>query len=416
MQVSFNIRLFKSEQLDNGKYPIVLQVIWREGEKSKVRRKRLGISCHDSEWDRDNHRIQDGGWGSSKKNAKLQESLNKAEKIYREHFLNRKWDYREFAQYFSEGKKEVTLTDFCNQLIKDFHKRDKAGTAIYYDDVLKALQKYTGKEVIYFQEVDHSFLKGFENYYVERGFNGMRSMRGLKAIFGKAVEDRVIDMKLMPFKCGYNPIGYKFNHLKKVKSKKTKTNWIKRLSMSDMKKILSYQPTSYANEKAMDLWKFSYYTMGVNFKDIALLKMKDIRDGIWFYEREKTDTGGRGKPLLPECLEIIEKYYNSKNKYVFHDILRDCYDESDESIKCRTRDYLANLRRRYKKISEELELSGYFTFYSARYTSSTIAAHKNANMKAVQNLMDHASITTTDNYVKFVDLGKMRETLELLRV
>ena len=31
------------------------------------------------------------------------------------------------------------------------------------------------------------------------------------------------------------------------------------------------------------------------------MKFKDIEDGLWFYNREKTGEGGRGKPLIKEA-------------------------------------------------------------------------------------------------------------------
>ena len=63
--VYFNVRLRSSEPLDNGKFPVVLQLSWRNG-KNNVRRKRIGISCHHTDWDFKNHRIKKGTWGSVK--------------------------------------------------------------------------------------------------------------------------------------------------------------------------------------------------------------------------------------------------------------------------------------------------------------------------------------------------------------
>ncbi len=146
------------------------------------------------------------------------------------------------------------------------------------------------------------------------------------------------------------------------------------------------------------------------------MKISDIKDDIWYYDREKTGMGGNGKPLLPECLKIIKKYYSPKNKYIFNHILGDGYDASDMDIKTRVRDCNSNLRRRYMNISKWIGLDGYFTFYSARYSSSTIAVQRNGSLKAVQHLLDHASIKTTDHYIGYSNHRKMLETLELLRV
>ncbi len=46
--VTFKARLYTSEPLDSGKYPIVIQISWRD-TKPQIRRKRLGISCREEE-------------------------------------------------------------------------------------------------------------------------------------------------------------------------------------------------------------------------------------------------------------------------------------------------------------------------------------------------------------------------------
>lgn len=79
---------------------------------------------------------------------------------------------------------------------------NKAGTNIYYRDALKAIQKFMGKEHIPFEEISKNLLRDFEADIISRGHKGDRTMRGLKGIFSKAIEEEVIDMKLMPFKTG----------------------------------------------------------------------------------------------------------------------------------------------------------------------------------------------------------------------
>lgn len=320
--ISFNIKLYTSEPLDDGKCPIVLQVSWRD-DKANVRRKRLGISCLPNEFDQDHNCIKRSAWSATKINDQLNQALSRAKDIYRNNFSNKDWDYKLWAEIYDEKEAPNTLDSFTTKHIAKLYAMGKAGTAVYYRDNLKAIQKFLGKNQIHFEDVTKSVLKDFEADIISRGHKGERMMRGLKAIFSKAVEDEVIDMKLMPFKTGYNPIGYKFGHLKTIKKE---SSLIKRLSMDQVRKLVTYIPKNEGEERAMDLWKFSYFTMGVNLKDIALMRLSDVRDGLWFFDRAKTHNSSLGKPLLPECLAIIQKYANSKNKYVFDFILGDKYD------------------------------------------------------------------------------------------
>jgi len=411
--VTFKTKLYKSEPLEDGSYPIVIQINWTDN-KSNTRRKRLGVSCQEIEFDKESGFIKNTAWRSKLINQEIQSSLNKAFKIYYNEFSSKEWNYVRWAALFSkDSSEEITFDKFTKSVVQKLNLINKAGTATFYQDACRAMQKFLKKDNIEFSEITKATLRGLEDDYIQRGFKGDRTMRGLKGIFSKAVEQEVIDLKLMPFKTGYNPTGYKFTHLKKI----VKTSkMIKRLSPDQVKIILDYKPKNESEEKALDLWKFSYFTMGVNLKDIALMKYSDIQNGLWFYNRSKTNNSSLGKPLLNVCTNIIAKYYNPENKYVFDFILKDCYDLNDESINKRKRDILANLRKRYLNISKAIGLNGYFTFYSARYTSATISVNRGADMRAVQANLTHASIATTEIYSQFRNEELMRRSLELLKV
>lgn len=410
--VSFNLRLYTYKTLDNGKHPVVIQVSWRD-IKPNIRRKHLGIPCHKHDWDRENHCLKKEAWGHVKKNAQLKEYLNKARLIYRE---MEDWDYKVWAEVFDSKEDEITFDQWAKQLIKEYNTRGQAGTADHYRDSVKALQKFMGKQKIYFEEITERVLGNLERSQIERGFKGRRNFVGLKVIIGAAVKRRIIDKELMPFYCGYNPTGYSFAHLDKVKipKKRNTSQWIKRLGKHTAK-ILDYEAKTPSAQRDMDLWRFSYYTMGTDLKDIALMKYKDIEDGLWFYNREKTGEGGLGKPLIKEAMEIVKRHHDPQNKYVFNWIMEDGkHDENDRLIRNRINCIISNLRRRYMKISKEIELDGHFAWRSARYSSASNAVNWGGNVKDVQVLMDHSSVTTTERYARYANHQNMLETLELL--
>ena len=156
---------------------------------------------------------------------------------------------------------------------------------------------------------------------------------------------------------------------------------------------------------------FSYYTGGVNAKDIALMTYDQIADGLWYYKREKTGMGGEGKSLTPKAMEIVERYSNN-SRYVFPWVLG--RDMTELEIKERMGSYMSNLRRRYLSISKECGFNGYFTFYTARISAATYLVNNGANLKAVQTALDHSNIAMTSNYLRGVDKEVMEETLAML--
>ena len=156
--------------------------------------------------------------------------------------------------------------------------------------------------------------------------------------------------------------------------------------------------------------------MGTDLKDIALMKFSDIEEGLWFYNRQKTGEGGLGKPLIKEAMDIVLKYHQPENKYVFNWILDNGkFDANNRVIRDRILCVVQNLRKRYLRISKILELDGHFSWRSARYTSASNAVNFGGNVKDVQVLMDHSSVTTTERYALYANHKNMMETLELLR-
>lgn len=166
-KVTFNVRLYESEPLDDGSVPIVLQITWRD-HKPNVRRKRLGLSCRPDEFDTEYGIVKNSVWGASKRNEQIEEALDKAVHIYHDNFETRQWDYKAWADLFKAEEQKITFDKFANGHIEKLFATNKAGTGIYYRDALKAIQKFMGKEHIPFEEISKNLLRDFEADIISR--------------------------------------------------------------------------------------------------------------------------------------------------------------------------------------------------------------------------------------------------------
>ncbi len=140
-------------------------------------------------------------------------------------------------------------------------------------------------------------------------------LRLLRAIFNYAI-DRLKIIKRD--KC--YPFGrYKYQI---PTSKNTK----KSLEMDVVGKLYYYEPRCEEERKARDFWFFCYFGNGMNPKDIAFLKYKNI-DGEYFtFERSKTERTTRADPkpitvfITEEMWAIIDTWANKERKpynYIF---------------------------------------------------------------------------------------------------
>lgn len=418
MQVYFVTRVHKAAKNKQGKVPVVLQITWG----TNVRRKRLGIWVYP-----DQFYVEDGkgrfvphihNRKEYQETCKL--ALRKATRIYEDHFEDSPFDYKTFCRYFDEKEKveevqEMRVAEFCLQVSEEFKAKGQACSSDDYRMIAASILKVSPKD-IRFSEFTRDWLERFEKYFLDRGTNGHTKMVRLKALYGKAVQRRLADHTRNPFKNPYtNPYGYDFTHLKKLKVKRANPDRIKDLTLDQLQALKAYQPQSEKEAEYMDVWWLSYYMFGVNMIDLCQLKRSDIKNNRWYYNRSKTGHGLKsGKPILPEAMEIIERR-DTGSKYLLG--ILDGYDDSDAmAVSRRARDYAGFITKAAKRISKRLDFDGYFTYYSARHTSATIALNMGADRNTVSHLLDHSNLSTLDNYAGRADDSNVLRAMELLRV
>src|SRR5690606_17685584 len=100
----------------------------------------------------------------------------------------------------------------------------------------------------------------------------------------------------------------------------------KALSKEELKKIFGYTPKNGGEERAKDFWIMSYLCNGINMKDIAKLRNRNISKNSIQFIRSKTEMTARRslKPVVvyitPQIRGIIGKWRTDNKKedaYVF---------------------------------------------------------------------------------------------------
>ena len=121
--------------------------------------------------------------------------------------------------------------------------------------------------------MDLQFLQDFEAYMTRKGNSSnslATSFSVLRAVYNKAVKQKVFAETDNPFK-QYN-IGKFWKPTRK-----------RAIAKEDVQKIQSLElpesMESYSLSFARDIFLFSYYVAGINFKDIATLRYSDIQNG-----------------------------------------------------------------------------------------------------------------------------------------
>jgi integrase len=294
--------------------------------------------------------------------------------------------------YLTKGTVFFSYSNFIKKILRE----GRISSAMYYHCSYVSLKKFRGN--VRFEEVTVSFLHEYENWLSRQNISkttiGMY-LRPLRTIFNEAIEEGIIKREK------YYPFGRRKYRI--PASKNTK----KALDLADVKKIYYYKcdPKNESEQRAKDYWLFSYFANGMNPKDIACLKYKNIHDDYIIFERSKTEIALRSDPkpitvfMNDDMKAIIERWGNKDNSpgnYIF--------PVMEIGISPLRQYELMQLFVRFindwmKHILKNLGINKKGTTYVARHTFSTVLKRSGVSTEYIQEALGHSDIKTTENYL-----------------
>ena len=330
---------------------------------------------------------------------RLSEIETKAEEII---YSLDSFDFDLFEKRLFRKKGEgQSLSYQYQQVIEEHERKGKVNTANIYKLAIKSFSKYLGTkgqskfELITFQDITPKWLKEYEYYHSELEGRSLTTtsiyIRTLKAVFNKAIDEEEISKSLYPF-------GKRKYQVPATKNAK------RALSKEQLSILFNSEPKNQEQRKAKDFWFFSYACSGMNMKDIALLKYKNLREKEIVFYRAKTKSTSRTnlKPISISLNEysksIIAKYGQDpkhKENFIFPILKNDLSpQEQTKKIKAFTR----YTNQHLKKLCAEIGLPTEISTYWARHSFSTQAILNGASLEFVQESLGHQNIKTTQNY------------------
>lgn len=411
--VKVSLYLDTRRQKDNGTYPVRIRVY-----DSTTRKARLYTTDFDLT-EKDFNRIFF---------PELGQRFRKEEKEIQTDLLAIESDYKEKAESLGifnfdafEKSFEIKRGDLINvfwhyeSLIREMKESNRFGTALTYESSLKSLKSFLkakrGKEPkqLHFQEITAKFLESYESWMTDKEEKTLTTvgiyLRGLRVIFNKAMDQKVIDKEIYPFGIRKYEIP-------------ASSNTKKAFDSDQLQKLFQAVPKIEEQEKAKDYWFFSFVCNGMNIKDIVYLKWRNINDGQIEFVREKTKRTKKAKqktiqvPLTDFAKSFIEKYGNSdrsKNSYVFP-IIND--DMSEEEKDQKKRSFTRFINQHLKNLAKDNGLNGDISTYWARHSFATTAVRKKASLEFVSEALGHSDLKTTKNYFAGFEDKTKKEILE----
>jgi site-specific recombinase XerD len=300
--------------------------------------------------------------------------------------------FKSDTDLFISNKTDVFY--FFDMKVEEVTKEGRMGTASYYSQCKTNLQNF--KSSVYFEEIDEKFLKEYQAWLKQRG-NSVSTvslrLRCLRIMFNYAVKSGFISNIRSPF------LG--FNMGSTTRSKKV-------LYPNQLKQLWEYQPQSKWEERAKDYFFFCFLCNGMNFKDMAYLKWKQINGDTLTFVREKTkntthDTNEIQVFMHDEVKRILIKWGNkdlSPESYLFPILPANPVSLlSEENTRSMKKRYI---NKSLRSIGESMGLQFNLTIGLARHSFATTLKLNGTNVSFISEMLGHTSMKTTMHYLKSI--------------
>jgi integrase len=405
MRASVNIVLYKTRLKKNNKYPVKLRIVYQREHRDF----KIGIDLSEEAF------VESMSSKPKKQYREIADELtaikSKANRIIKElpHFTFDKFE----TLFYNHHKDASDIFPFFDEYINNLEKEDRIKTAVAYRTAMNAFRKYhSGRLNLY--DITPQFLQKYHKDQLGAGKSPTTIgiyMRTLRTIYNYCTSKGVIKKdETYPFGRGKYiiPAG---RNIKKA------------LSLEEIGKIARYVtiPGTFI-DRAKDFWMLSYYLGGINFKDILLLRNKNIDGDMLRYVREKTKKTTQGNQIavstyiIDEARSIIDKWKTrdeQKDAFLFPFINKT--DDSKEQY-AKIDQFIQNANKNLKHICKELGIEKNVTTYYSRHSAATVLKRSGASISQIQELLGHSSSTITQKYLdSFEDETKKELSKALLK-
>ena len=402
MNASLSVVCYKSKTLSTGKHPLMLRIC----KDRKLKYISLGISIHAKDWDFTKNepkpKCPDG--------ELIQKIILDKKVEYQKQILEFNAEQKEYtATSLAESKKKKyalkTVKEFYNQLIDDFKTEGKIGNWKVYKTSYNNLKNFTNLDIP-FGDIDVAWLNRYESWFKSKGCKETTislQFRTLRSAYNKAIQAKAVSNRSYPFN------EYKISKFDTSTEKRA-------ISKEDIIKIMQLDLVNQSNivQFSRDLFMFSYLTGGINFSDVANLKIDNIVDNQLQYKRQKT--GKRiNLTLQAEALKILNHYSANRNKdnYLFPilDIKRHITPMQKANRKTKI---LRQVNSGLKDIAKLANIKSNLTTYVSRHSFATVLKNSGVSVALISEALGHSDLATTQIYLDSFDSKQVEEAMNCL--
>jgi site-specific recombinase XerD len=283
------------------------------------------------------------------------------------------------------GKEDrLFCQSYMEQMIKRFELSGNLGNAKVYSNTLSFVNRINKFNPLYFEDITYKWLIDAETDHLSRG-KGYTTLsiylRTIRAVINSAIKEKITTREHYPFA------------IYSIKSGKPKKRAISKEFMDQI------EASTFANiklEETRKIFLLLFFLRGMNFWDLALLKLENISNNRIIYTRAKTHKQ-YSVNINEKANTILKPYLEGKDE---NDFIFDYVTRTEPAL---IRKDIENARHTFNKyltkIGEELKISTPLTSYVSRHSYATIGKKMGVSMAALSESLGHSELKTTQIYL-----------------
>lgn len=305
------------------------------------------------------------------------------------------FSFTDFEQRYFD-KVSAYLIKSLKQYAIELRSQARISTAVTVECTGNSLHKFINDKDIHFESITPKFLKEYERWMLNRNASlttvGIYA-RNIRTVFNIAINQGTAKSEFYPF-TGKN--SYQIPKGRNIK---------KALTQQEVSKLASFEIELPNQRRYRDYWVLSYLCNGMNIKDIALLKFKNLTENSIQFIRAKTERESRKDlknivvPLTPKINEIIERWRNQNKEpeQLIFPILELNMSPQEQYKKIQlTVGYINDVM---KELAIKAGIDKPVTTYTARHSFATVLKRSGANISFISESLGHKSLQTTESYL-----------------
>ena len=309
------------------------------------------------------------------------------------------FSFQEFEKKFNHQPKSTSDVLEAINNKKDLLKaEDRLNSYESYKSTHKSISGFLSsknRKKLKYSDITNEWLSEYEAWMTSSGKSITTTgiyLRNLRTIFNQAIDDGIVQREFYPFGKRRYQVPASIN-IKKA------------LTIEEIKLIVNYKPLNEAEERARDLWLFSYLCNGVNIKDISKLQFRNLTKKHISFVRSKTERSTKSSQekimviRIPEIDLIINKWgskLQDPDQYVFNII-----SDGDSSAKelAKIKQATKTINKYIKRIGIALKIDHNLSSYTARHSFATVLKRSGAPIEFISESLGHKDLKTTENYL-----------------